>query len=793
MNAANVFTNPFQFMFYKLTISFLGVLLCSILAAIAQPISVKNATLLVSPSVLSPMRETAPQMLIEEVAKRTNLTLKTSTTWPKANTLTIAFVLSSDRELLGKTIPAKNDKNGAEYQAEGFRIVSEITPKESTLWIIGADARGVLFGTGWVLRKLQWLAGTAQLETKIDIATAPTYPIRGHQLGYRHTANSYDAWSVAQYDQYFRELAIFGANAVEGIPFHEDDKPNPHFKIPASEMRLKMGELCQRYDMDYWVWTPVTFELTDHEKRAAELRLHEEFYRKCPRLDHIFVPGGDPGDNHPREVLPFLKDMHQILVKYHPKAKIWISLQGFSVEQTDYFYRYLAENNPDWLQGVVSGPSSPPMPETRFRLPKKYQHRQYPDITHNVRCEFPVRGWDQAYALTLGREAINPRPYAFAEIHQTYAPFTDGFVSYSDGCHDDINKAVWSMRGWNPQLEVREILTDYTNFFFGKNISEAAADGIAALENNWKGSLVQNGGVETTFSFWKNLETSHPALKNNWRWQMLLLRAYYDTYTRRRLIYEQSLEKQANVILNNITKNDISKTMEAALATVDKADAVNIAPDIRQKIEQLCADLYASIGLQTSVDKHKAKGYERGCVLDFVDYPLNNRWWLADEFKKINSITSDDEKLARLKIISKWENPGQGSFYDDVSSVAKGTRVRTFSDDATDVAWWENGFSRARLSSQLFQKCPELVYDNLQPGARYNIRVVGSGEALLRVDGHRLQPIVYNRDTETVKEWIVPLSLTQDGKLHVTFDEPEESHLNWRKQSKISDVWLLKQ
>lgn len=754
----------------------------------AQSLSLKNATILVSASVPVPMRETAPKVLTEEINKRTQLLLKPATAWPKTG-VTVAMALSSDRELFGKALPARKASDAAETRAEGFRVVVD----GQTLWIIGADARGVLFGTGWVLRHLEMSAGNALLPSTIDIATAPVYPIRGHQLGYRHTANSYDAWTVGQFDQYFRELAVFGTNAIEGIPFHEDEKPNPHFKISASEMRVKMGELCQQYDLDYWVWTPVTFELTDTDKRAVELRLHEEFYKKCPRLDHIFVPGGDPGDNHPRLVLPFLKDLHQLLTKYHPKAKVWVSLQGFSVEQTDYFYRYLAENSPDWLQGVVSGPGSPPMAETRFRLPKKYQHRQYPDITHNVRCEFPVRGWDQAYALTLGREASNPRPYAFSEIHQMYAPFTDGFVSYSDGCHDDVNKVVWSMRGWNPAMDVREIMTDYTRFFFGKTATESAADGIAALENNWKGSLVQNGGVEATFAFWKGLETANPALKNNWRWQMLLLRANYDTYTRRRLVYEQSLEKQANGVLSQVSELGTEKAMNEALVLINQADQQNCAPELRQKIEQLCADLFTSIGLQTSVKKHNAKGYERGCVLDFVDYPLNNRWWLADEFKKVAALPSEEAKKARLKEIATWENPGIGSFYDDVSSVAKGVRVKTVSEDATDVAWWEDGFSRTRLSAQLFQKCPELEYDNLQMDARYIVRVVGSGEALLRVDGRRLEPITYSREPNGVKEWIVPLTLTQDGKLHVTFDEPEESHLNWRKQSKISDVWLLKQ
>jgi hypothetical protein len=100
--------------------------------------------------------------------------------------------------------------------------------------------------------------------------------------------------------------------------------------------------------------------------------------------------------------------------------------------------------------------------------------------------------------------------------------------------------------------------------------------------------------------------------------------------------------------------------------------------------------------------------------------------------------------------------------------------------------------SRKRLSSQLFQREPALGYDNLDPGARYMIRVVGYGEALLRVDGKRLSPVLYNKEQDSVKEWIVPISLTQDGKISVTFDGPEESDLNWRKNSKISDVWLLK-
>ncbi|MCF0071195.1 hypothetical protein LZD49_12005 [Dyadobacter sp. CY261] len=762
----------------------------------AQAVDLKNASLIISASIPSPMRETAPEVLSQEISKRTGITLKNVAAWPKGNVPVIALALASDKTLLIRNVPASNG-NGPESKPEGYRIVTETNGNSKTIWIIGADTRGVLFGAGYLLRHLKMsksFMGKPLLELAgpVNVASSPAYAIRGHQLGYRSTANTYDAWSVAQFDQYIRELAIFGSNAVEGIPFHEDDKPSPHFKIPAAQMRIKMSGICQKYDMDYWVWTPGTFELKDEAKRKAELDLHEQFYKECPRLDHIFFPGGDPGDNHPSEVLPFLKELQSKLIKYHPKAKMWISLQGFDTEQIDYFYKYLETEKPTWLQGVVSGPGSPPIAETRYRLPKQYQHRQYPDITHQVRCEFPVEKFDQAYALTLGRESVNPRPNAFAKIHAKYAPFTDGFVSYSDGSHDDVNKVLWSMRGWDPQLDVHSILEEYSNFFFNPMAASTVASGIEGLEQNWKGPLAENGGIEMTYLNWRILERVEETLTDNWRWQMLVFRAYYDQYTRLRLIREQRLEKQANEVLATANQTNLQQVMDSAMIIVNNNRAAPIEKDIWKHLDVLSEAMYSSIGFQTS-SKHKPRSPERGVVMDFVDYPLNNRWWLADEFDKIKKMDSPEKQLERLKMIAFWENPGMGSYYDDISSVAKGPRVKTISDDATDVAWWDNGMSRKRLSTQLFQREPELDYENLDPHGRYIIRVAGEGDALLRVDGHRLSPTVYNKEPETFKEWIVPLSLTRDGKISVTFDGPEESQLNWRKQSKISDIWLLKQ
>src|SRR5690606_37390767 len=133
------------------------------------------------------------------------------------------------------------------------------------------------------------------------IESAPKYPIRGHQLGYRDRPNTYDKWDVAQYEQYIRDLIIFGANCIENIP-SEGGVDSKHMVMSRLEMNTKLSELCGKYGIDFWMWIPATFDLTDKELRAAGLANHEEIYKTSPRVDDVFFPGGDPGDNPPSEV-----------------------------------------------------------------------------------------------------------------------------------------------------------------------------------------------------------------------------------------------------------------------------------------------------------------------------------------------------------------------------------------------------------------------------------------------------------------------------------------------------------
>jgi hypothetical protein len=179
------------------------------------------------------------------------------------------------------------------------------------VFVTGADGRGVMYGVGRLLRILDCQAGTIRIDGPLEIASAPTYPIRGHQLGYRPAANSYDAWTPRQYEQYIRELTVFGANCIENIPF-EDTRKSVLMPTPREDMNRILGDICARYDLDYWVWTPAGFPLTDESRRQAALTQHELFYRSCARLNGVFFPGGDPGSNPPELVIPFVEDIAEV-------------------------------------------------------------------------------------------------------------------------------------------------------------------------------------------------------------------------------------------------------------------------------------------------------------------------------------------------------------------------------------------------------------------------------------------------------------------------------------------------
>ena len=419
-----------------------------------------------SPQTLSGPEKKAVTMLIEEVEKRTQIHWERASAWPSGSAAVVAVGVESALNSFAGEYARELFEDKKVEGPEGYRIRVKQGKGASVVFVIGNDARGVLFGVGHLLRSLRLKPGAVTLPDDFSVTTAPGFRLRGHQLGYRPKTNSYDAWDVARWEQYIRDLVVFGCNAIELIPPRSDDAAaSPHFPLPAMEMMIAMSRLADEYGLDVWIWYPETVEFA--------LKEWGEVFKKLPRVDAVFVPGGDPGHTQPKVLMALVGKQTGNLHRYHPKAQMWVSPQSFNQSWLEEFIGILRNEQPEWLSGVVYGPQvRVSLPQLRSAIPQKYPIRHYPDITHCWRCEYPVADWDSAYAATEGREPINPRPLGQATIFRLIQPDTIGFLTYSEGCNDDVNKAVWSALGWNPDANVTNILSDYSRYFVGERYTE---------------------------------------------------------------------------------------------------------------------------------------------------------------------------------------------------------------------------------------------------------------------------------------------------------------------------------
>jgi len=377
-----------------------------------------------------------------------------------------------------------------------------------------------------------------------------------------------------------------------------------------------MSRLADEYGLDVWIWYPAMDE-NYADPKTVEFALNEwgQVFRALPRIDAVFVPGGDPGHTRPKYLLALLEKQADNLRRYHPKGKVWISPQSFNREWTNEFYQILERDRPSWLSGVVYGPQScDDLPALRKQIPRQYPIRLYPDITHSVECQFPVPDWDTAYAYTEGREVINPRPEGSANILRRYAPHSIGFISYSEGCNDDVNKIVWSALAWDPEAKVVDVLREYSRYFIGEQHAEGFAQGLLSLERNWQGPLLSNEKVEVTLRQFQALEASaSPRDLVNWRFQQALYRAYYDAYVRRRLLHETEIENRVTTKLEEIrrvgiraapldidsdepsrrtSELDVPAILSEAEGIAEKALLTSPAEDLRTRILELGEALF---------------------------------------------------------------------------------------------------------------------------------------------------------------------------------------------------------
>jgi hypothetical protein len=775
----------------------------------ANPIDCTQATIVSAPNATVP-EQTAITVLLQEAARRTGRNWQNSQFLPLAQRPGCRIIAATESNLLALLPPAlQRLKRNTPEQPESFSVHTLAFEGRQTIFITGHDPRGLLYAIGYLLRTMELSRGKALLPRKIDIQQSPQKPIRGHQLGYRAKNNTYDAWTLAQFEQYIRELALFGANTIQLIAPESDDAPtSPLFPAPALDTLIGTSKILERYGLDCSIFYPeMEQDYSRPEDTARELARFEALFRQIPRVDSLWIPGGDPGHTPPALLFPLVEQEAAILRRYHPQAKIYISAQGMNAEQFEDFYRLLA-TGPQWLTGIFFGPQSRDSFETqRRRIPARYPILFYPDIAHTMHAQFPVPEWDPVYALTEGREPIDPRPVEEGLIYKHFEGLQDGFVAYSEGVNDDVNKFLWTQWSWNSATPAQTILEDYSRFFLGPEWTQSFPRGLFGLEQDWRGPILSNPAIETTAIEFNRMQGNSAALREIWRFELALERAHYDAFLKQRLTAETAQQRQALAFLSQAQELGSERVIANAQATLNSTPA---GAAEREQVFAIAGDLYHRIGLQLSTWLYGASNWERGANLDRIDIPLNDRVWLQNQFALIRQLPTEAAKRAAIAAIVHWSDPIPGTFHDDLGDPANEPHLARGKGFAADPEQYQTAidgvsdhtpleglrWSQLTYAETLYETPLKLAYDHLDPARHYRLRVTYGGEDYTAPIGIvangtlEIEPL-HNRATnpETL-EFEIPHSATSSGNLILEFTRHPGQGGSGRGHQ-VAETWLI--
>jgi hypothetical protein len=750
-------------------------------------------------------------------------------------------VVIADREHLAALLPAAVFADWQRVsatlhptgQAEGFSVIGLPWSHGEAVIVAGNDQRGELFGAGWLLRQMRCTPApgsftcSPRIPTHLHIFTAPEKPARGHQIGYRNKNNTYDAWNLPQFEQQIRDLAVFGGNALQVIaPVSDDDRTSVLYPAQPLETVLGISALLQKYGLDCDLYYPeMRPDYTQPDQVAAELRDFEALVKAMPQLDALYIPGGDPGHAPPAALFPLVAREAEVLHRYHPHATVWISAQGFDRDRYETFYKLL-DGRPAWLTGVFFGPQSRDSFETqRRRIPARYAMQFYPDIAHTMHSQFPVPQWDPVWGLTEGREPVCPRPDAFAAIYRHYASLHSGFMTYSEGVNDDVNKIVFTQLGWSSGTPVDTVLSEYARWFLRREGPQNAMTvrAIQGLEADWTGPIQSNRSIASTYALLNQLEAHSTPTQTggNGRWESLLYRATYDDYVQRKLARERLAESAALSALSLAHPSDtlVAQARSALAAT---------KPGLTEQQEHdrlfsLAASLFHDWGLQLSVPLYHAENWERGANLDRVDTPLTEAAWLNHAMNEALTQPSEPERRAALQAIVHWQHPVPGALYDDLGDPAnephlvRGTPwdqdpelYRAAIDGIADRTLAVNPSPGGAASKEspwrlswidyaetLYEAPLTLRYHALVRDRHYHVRVTYAGEdyALplrLTANGVEVHPARLRHGNPETVDFDLPSPRTAGGDLTLNWTGPAGSGGSGRGRQ-VAEVWLLPQ
>ncbi len=548
-------------------------------------------------------------------------------------------------------------------------------------------------------------------------------------------------------------------------------------------------------------------------------------FRRMPKLDTIFFPGGDGGSLN-WTAIGLTREAAR--AAGHQETTIWVSLQGLNGSEFDAVAAALRTPTLRALvDGLVYGPHER-LDAAAFSaaVPPTLPIRQYPDLSHPTESQYGLRAWSHVWAYTQQRYAVSPLPVQMARIVRLRAGWTPasgmvGVGGYSEGVADDLNKMLWSLLGAQSDCPTYEAVEAYVRVFLGAEC--AAADASAALfglEANWQGDPLDpsvGAAIEGTLQAWQRVEQAAGATERarNWRLQMYLMRAYRDAYSAARYRCERQVEADTLAALDQArtTVGSPAQRIRAALQQASRgapgacAAANTTLASWRQQVLGLVALLDQTIGGEVVLTQDGELGAQ------WLEVPLTDLPFLNQSLRAALLLPDQAAQQAVIDSILGWQDPGIGGLYAALGHVGNDSSPVVLPADggASDPARYHTpsigGYVHdpsLRISSQrasfvLYDANLTLAFKGLARGAPYSfrarfhrpfhpiapddsanwIRLVANGYAII-------QEYVF---APSVATYDIDPSLTATGTLNITCNAPPGTGGSGRVCG-MSEVWL---
>jgi hypothetical protein len=538
-----------------------GATLAALLLVHLLPGEVSAATLAISPTELriqlgekaTPVEKRAAQLFSGEVRRRTGLAPRVGATGRARYTLLLGTPASS----AGARACWERQPEAARPGTDGF-CLSTTPDAAGKLYLVGESARGVVAGVGKLLRLSSFGQGRIAIP-ELAITETPRLPLRGMYFA-SHFFNYYHVAPLEEVDRLIEQQALWGASslAVWFDMHHFNGLQDPaaqhflrrlkHFEESAHALGMDFG--LAMISNEGYANSPKALRVVPNlgaygveicpskpEGLAQLAKQQSELFAAFPRLEFAWTWAHDAGGCGCQQCAPWggnghLRASEQLARLFHerfPQGKVWTSTWIYDLfvpGEYDALFRYLREQQPAWLDGVLMGSYSPNEYDRILARPlrDRYPLADFPEISMDGM--FPWGGW-----------GANPLPDHFNTLFDKLRGATIGGWCYSEGIYEDLNKFLWIQHFWDPERPTDDILGEYAAYYLSP---DCAADGVRLfhlLQQTVKRHCWNIENLAQADEAWDVAQKIdarlQPWARASWRWRLLYLRARLDHLARR--------------------------------------------------------------------------------------------------------------------------------------------------------------------------------------------------------------------------------------------------------------------